>query len=145
MPRAAGGRVRLRLLALWLVCGGLPDGAAAQQVSAFHLRFDNDILAVRGTGPPPDHDYTHGVELAARFRTLPRPLRRWIGAEVAEGDGAPRTWTGSSIGQRIYTPLPPPGRLHAAGGLGPPAAVGAGRAAPLRRRVAPRARRDAPA
>ncbi|HEX2189448.1 MAG TPA: lipid A deacylase LpxR family protein [Longimicrobiaceae bacterium] len=122
MPRAAGGRVRLRLLALWLVSEGLPDGAAAQQVSAFHLRFDNDILAVRGTGPPPDHDYTHGVELAARFRTLPRPLRRWIGAEVAEGGGAPRTWAGLSIGQRIYTPRldgpePVPGERPYAGWL----------------------------
>jgi lipid A 3-O-deacylase len=59
---------------------------AAQAVEEVTVRFDNDILALRGTGPPPDHDYSHGLHVSLGF---------------CSADGA--RWA-AGIGQRIYTP-----------------------------------------
>jgi lipid A 3-O-deacylase len=44
-----------------------PAAASAQSpaVSAvLQLEIDNDLFAVRGSGPPPDYDYTHGTHLS---------------------------------------------------------------------------------
>ena len=64
--------------------------AAAQTVTAFRVRLDNDILALRGRGAPPDYDYTHGLHVHAALSRAPRPL---AGLRV-----------GLLAGQEIYTP-----------------------------------------
>ncbi len=39
--------------------------ASGQQAApVWQLQFDNDLIAIRGAGPPPDYDYTHGSHLA---------------------------------------------------------------------------------
>jgi hypothetical protein len=39
--------------------------ASGQQAApVLQLQIDNDLIAIRGAGPPPDYDYTHGSHLA---------------------------------------------------------------------------------
>jgi lipid A 3-O-deacylase len=104
-------------LLLLLSCFGILRPASAQQVEAFALRFDNDILALRGTGKPADYDYTHGLHLKAEFGGLPWGFSRWMAAEEAV---SMRSHVG--LGQRIYTPRqdgaePVPGERPYAGWL----------------------------
>lgn len=65
----------------------LPRAAHAQRdsstASVIRLQIDNDLIGLRGAGPPPDHDYTHGTRISL---TLPNGK-----AAVA-------------LGQEIYTP-----------------------------------------
>lgn len=87
-PSAAvrGGAARpasTRILPVLLLTLGIVARSAAQE--GVTVRFDNDILALRGTGAPPDHDYTHGLHVSVGF-----------GAE-----GGRRSL---GLGQRIYTP-----------------------------------------
>lgn len=92
----------MRLLLLLTFYLGVAAPASAQRLHAIGLRWDNDILALRGTGPPPDYDYTQGLRLTADF----------VGAGEAasaptDGQGSGRSRAASvsvSIGQRIYTP-----------------------------------------
>lgn len=105
----------LRRVCLLLVVLAAPG--AAQSVGSVTLVLDNDILAPRGGGAPPDHDYTHGLAL-----TLER-----VRDSAACGAGAcARRRIG--VGQRIYTPrrdapTPVPGErpyaawLYAAAGV----------------------------
>lgn len=110
--------MRLRIPPLLLlIYFAIPCVAVAQRAETITLRFDNDILALRGRGAPPDYDYTQGLHLTAEFHVLPRPFRRWMSAE--EPSGA-RTRLG--VGQRIYTPRqdgsePVPGERPYAGWL----------------------------
>lgn len=104
-------------LLLLLSCFGVLRPASAQQVEALALRFDNDILALRGTGKPPDYDYTHGLHLKAEFGGFPWGLPQWMAAAEA---GRVRSHLGA--GQRIYTPRrdgpePVPGERPYAGWL----------------------------
>lgn len=56
------GLLRLLLSAMPLL---RPPPAAAQRLApALQLRIDNDLLAIRGAGAPPDYDYTHGTYLS---------------------------------------------------------------------------------
>lgn len=75
---------------------------AAQAVSAVSVRLDNDILALRGRGAPPDYDYTHGLDVRAELSRAPRPLAflQTCGA----GDALPCLRTRLHAGQEIYTP-----------------------------------------
>jgi hypothetical protein len=44
----------------------LPAVAAAQEAGAarsIRVVVDNDLIAVRGAGAPPDYDYTHGTRI----------------------------------------------------------------------------------
>lgn len=68
----------------------LTQPAAGQRLGAVTVRLDNDILAPRGGGAPPDFDYTQGLSIMAELdsiRACDRCSRARIGA-----------------GQRIYTP-----------------------------------------
>jgi lipid A 3-O-deacylase len=106
------------LLFVLLICLGAADVALAQRVRSWELRLDNDLLAVRGAGPPPDYDYTHGLHLAADFQGLPNALS-WLRQTGREpSDAALRV----QVGQRIYTPRedgaePVPGERPYAGWL----------------------------
>lgn len=64
---------------------------AVAQLSAVEMRWDNDLFALRGTGAPPDYDYTQGLELAAKFAAAPAGPDDALTARFA-------------LGQRIYTP-----------------------------------------
>jgi lipid A 3-O-deacylase len=108
-------RVLIPLLIL-LSGPGMPSAAAAQQISTVALRFDNDVLALRGTGAPPDFDFTHGLHVGADLVGFPWPLHRWLATEARDL----RSHIG--IGQRIYTPRqdgcePVPGERPYAGWL----------------------------
>jgi hypothetical protein len=80
-------------LCLWLF---LPCANAASQDStrirtAVAIQVDNDLFAIRGAGPPPDYDYTHGTRLSL---ALPNGFAARSG-----------TWvTTICLGQEIYTP-----------------------------------------
>lgn len=79
-----------------LLCLLAAQPAATQQLETVTLRWDNDILALRGTGPPPDHDYTQGLHVAAELRGVPRAL--------GGRDGPRQPLLRLSTGQEIYTP-----------------------------------------
>lgn len=79
---------RRGLLTLCALVGiALPQAADAQRDSStssvIRLQIDNDLIGLRGAGPPPDYDYTHGTRLS---RTLPNGV------------------TAVALGQEIFTP-----------------------------------------
>ena len=80
--------------------------AAGQRLGAVTVRLDNDILAPRGGGAPPDYDYTQGLSIVAELDSV-------RGCERCARVG---------VGQRIYTPRrdapePVPGERPDAAGL----------------------------
>ena len=97
------------LLGLACALGAVAPGAPAQPLLSVALRWDNDILAVRGEGAPPDYDYTQGLQLAVELAPMP------------VGGGGRRGYR-FALGQRIYTPRrdaaqPIPGERPYAGWL----------------------------
>jgi hypothetical protein len=74
---------------------------AAQAVTAFSVRLDNDILALRGRGAPPDYDYTHGLHVLAELNRNPPPLAR---LPTCAAGTLPCLRTRLHAGQEIYTP-----------------------------------------
>lgn len=107
----------------------LPSAAAAQTAAAarsLRLAVDNDLIAVRGAGPPPDHDYTHGTRLTVAWAGAPGWVRRLVGGRSGCRDAAARrrgcVATAVAVGQEIYTPRrdaprPVPGERPYAGWL----------------------------
>ena len=70
------------------------------------LQFDNDFLAVRGGGPPPDYDYTHGSRLGITWPGA-NGLGRHLGVPDCRSTRSETTacvLTGVAIAQEIYTP-----------------------------------------
>jgi len=63
---ALGSRASAQATALPVTSHDSP--AASRQSAAarpvLQLEIDNDLLAIRGSGPPPDYDYTHGTHLS---------------------------------------------------------------------------------
>lgn len=101
-------------VAACLLCILAAHPAAAQQLETVTLRWDNDILALRGTGAPPDHDYTQGLHVVAELRGVPRGLSGRVDPR--------RALLRLSAGQEIYTPRrdgpePVPGERPYAGWL----------------------------
>src|SRR5688572_18465041 len=122
-PAAAHGKLRHVVGALvMLSCLAAPRQCFAQRLERVAVVWDNDILALRGTGAPPDYDYTQGQLLTAAFRGAFRPLRRWLEPEGDDAAEAARTTLRLGVGQRIYTPRqdaaePVPGERPYAGWL----------------------------
>ncbi|MDP9349690.1 MAG: lipid A deacylase LpxR family protein [Gemmatimonadota bacterium] len=120
---------RRLLLPLVLACGAAP--VAAQTVHSVTLRLDNDILALRGRGAPPDYDYTHGLHLSAELSAAPGALS-FLSACGTRSDAHPCLHTRLRLGQEIYTPrrdasTPLPGeRPYAAWLYGAAEVVGVG-------------------
>jgi hypothetical protein len=92
---------------LLLACAG----AAAQTPDAgrsFRLAIENDLIALRGAGAPPDYDYTHGTRIAAAWVGAPAWVRRLAGGKppchrpVARERGC--VAAALEVGQEIYTP-----------------------------------------
>ena len=85
----------------------LGEGAAR----SVRLAIDNDLIALRGPGPPPDHDYTHGTRATIAWDAAPDWLRHAAGGSGAAarcrtpaGRGAGCLTTALALGQEIYTP-----------------------------------------
>jgi len=134
------------LLVLLLACP-VPT-ATAQSVGAARsvtLMLDNDLVAVRGAGAPPDYDYTHGAKVALSWAGAPRFVHRVLGrASTSNCRGLEARRAGCisaavAVGQEIYTPRddasqPVPGERPYAGWLYASATVrrvGPGRARSL--------------
>ena len=88
-----------------------PAAVAAQAPSAAHsivVTIDNDLIAIRGAGVPPDYDYTHGATVAISWAGAPESLRRALGRRHncpgAEARHRGCIATALAVGQRIYTP-----------------------------------------
>lgn len=108
---------------------GLPAASAAQSAGAARsiaFEIDNDLIAVRGAGTPPDYDYTHGTKVALAWAGAPRSMRGLLGrASSCRRSEARRTGcvaTAVAVGQEIYTPRreaaePVPGERPYAGWL----------------------------
>jgi len=121
--------VTRRCAIVLLLFAALPAAAAAQAVGAARtltMTIDNDLLAVRGAGAPPDYDYTHGARVAVAWAAAPEAVGRVLGrrpgcgsAEARRGGCLAATLT---VGQEIYTPrrdasVPVPGERPYAGWL----------------------------
>jgi lipid A 3-O-deacylase len=105
------------------------QAAGAEGTGATHsvrLALDNDLIAARGAGPPPDHDYTHGSRFAVAWAGAPG----WVagalgGAPQCRSPAARRRGCAASalaVAQSIYTPRrdapdPVPGERPYAGWL----------------------------
>jgi hypothetical protein len=72
------------------------------------LEVDNDLLAIRGKGPPPDYDYTHGTRISVTKPSAPLWLARAIGVASTCADAVRLErgclLSGFALGQEIYTP-----------------------------------------
>jgi lipid A 3-O-deacylase len=120
----------IRQTTLLVLLLAYPVGHATAQ-SAGHARagaltIDNDLVSVRGAGPPPDYDYTHGAKLALSWAGAPRFVRHVFGrasnCRSPEGRRAGCISTAVAAGQEIYTPRndasqPIPGERPYAGWL----------------------------
>jgi lipid A 3-O-deacylase len=93
---------------------------------SLQIAFENDLIAVRGSGPPPDYDYTHGTRVALSSPGAPDWLRRlWTKkpeCRRAAGNHRGCFTSALEVGQEIYTPrrdaaLPIPGERPYAGWL----------------------------
>ena len=94
-----------------LLLGAVPAAAGAQLVGparSVALRLDNDLIALRGAGVPPDHDYTHGARITLAWAGAPPFVRRVHGRASAcrtpEARRAGCVATAVAVGQEIYTP-----------------------------------------
>lgn len=72
------------------------------------LEVDNDFLALRGSGPPPDYEYTHGTRFSVTRPSAPARLARVIrtASACSDADAMERgcLLSGFALGQEIYTP-----------------------------------------
>ena len=99
-----------------------PSGAAR---SAMFV-LDNDLIAVRGAGRPPDYDYTQGSTMALSWAGAPQRVRQFAGGLPGCATAGARrvacVASGLAIRQQIYTPrrdaaTPVPGERPYAGWL----------------------------
>lgn len=42
------------------------------------VALDNDLFALRDSGPPTDRDFTHGVDVTVAWQAMPDRIRRWL-------------------------------------------------------------------
>jgi lipid A 3-O-deacylase len=97
------------IFALLLITGAVKARAQEQlrPHATVRLELDNDFLALRGAGPPPDYDYTHGMRVSIVRPSAPAWIARTIGAPAcsdAPAIGSACLLSGFSVGQEIYTP-----------------------------------------
>jgi hypothetical protein len=74
--------------------------------TALFLRLDNDLIALRGGGPPADYDYTHGTQIGLVLPNGSRRMARALGAADCDSPTVSRRclYSAIGIGQEIYTP-----------------------------------------
>ena len=114
--------IAVLIAALPSLSAGQPGGAARSIVFV----LDNDLIAVRGAGVPPDHDYTHGAIVSLGRASAPGFVRRAFGRKPGCQDRDSRRLgclaATTTLGQAIYTPRrdaaePVPGERPYAGWL----------------------------
>ena len=141
-----GRRVRrLGIAAMWLLlgvtgrlsaqgnaAGASPptrdQGAERAPVSrVLRVQVDNDLFALRDSGPPTDYDYTHGMAGTVLWAEAPAGVRRRLGnlpgCATAESRRAGCLMALFAVRQQIFTPAsnmpaPIPGQRPHAGYLG---------------------------
>jgi lipid A 3-O-deacylase len=96
---------------VWFAAALVPRPSAAQDTlrvrTALFLRVDNDLIALRGGGPPADYDYTHGTLIGVVVPNGPARLAQALGATATCDDPAASRrciFSAIGIGQEIYTP-----------------------------------------
>ena len=115
-------------LVVVLVASPLATATAQAAVAKRSVEFtlDNDLLAVRGAGPPPDYDYTQGMRVALAWSGATSLVRQLLGrppnCRSLEAVRAGCISTAITLGQEIYTPRrdssqPVPGERPYAGWL----------------------------
>jgi lipid A 3-O-deacylase len=83
------------------------DGQVPEARRSLRLAFENDLIAVRTAGAPPDFDYTHGMRVEAAWPGAPGWMRRITRLPECHGDRARQrgcVMTAFELGQEIYTP-----------------------------------------
>jgi lipid A 3-O-deacylase len=103
--------MRRSLFALLLLLTGAVK-ANAQDSSppsaSVRLEVDNDLLGLRGKGPPPDYDYTHGTRISITRPSGPAWIARALGTASRCTSVTPVEQScllsGFALGQEIYTP-----------------------------------------
>jgi lipid A 3-O-deacylase len=125
--------MRLRALARFGAAAVLPSmlrstaiAQAGDASRSLQLTLDNDLIALRGAGGPPDYDYTHGTRFTAAWAGSPGWVRRLARVRLHCTTATARRQgcvaSTAEIGQEIYTPrrdapLPLPGERPYAGWL----------------------------
>lgn len=103
---------------LGLIPAATQSQVPARVASSVSLRLDNDFLALRGDGPPPDHDYTHGTRIVYAWPSAPEWAGSWLrAAPRCAGRTAPDDacmLSAVALTQQIFTPrhnapVPTPG------------------------------------
>ncbi|HEV2147769.1 MAG TPA: lipid A deacylase LpxR family protein [Longimicrobiaceae bacterium] len=94
-PRSLLSRAGALLLALAAVPVH-PAPVSAQEVRSVRFVLDNDLFGLRGREAPPDHDYTHGVNVSVELSGAPRVVRWAVPAAELS--------TMLGLGQEVYTP-----------------------------------------
>jgi hypothetical protein len=110
-------RAALALAALALAALAAAPGRAGAQTTpappaaparAVRLAVENDLFALRGGGPPPDYDYTHGTRVDVTWADAPAWARRLAGRPGSCRAAADRArgclTAAASLAQEIYTP-----------------------------------------
>ena len=119
---------RQTTLLVVLLAGPLAAATAqsAGAKRAVGLTLDNDLLAVRGAGTPPDYDYTQGVRVVLAWAGATSLVRQVLGrapsCRSVEEHRAGCVSAAVGVGQEIYTPRrdasePVPGERPYAGWL----------------------------
>ena len=96
----------IALLAFVPVARAFAQGAAPPAAS-IRIEVDNDVFVLRGSGPPPDYDYTHGTRIAITWPGAPGRLARAAGADqrcASVVTERPCLLSSLALGQEIYTP-----------------------------------------
>ena len=100
-----------RALVALLLSHAVSRAAAAQlpvgPVPTVRLVVDNDLLAVRGRGAPPDYDYTHGTRIGIAWPGAPARVARLLRAASrcdTAAAGSACVVSGLAVAQEIYTP-----------------------------------------
>ena len=124
----AGCKARQSTLLVALLAGPVA-AVTAQSAGARRsvgLTLDNDLIAVRGAGIPPDYDYTQGVKLVLAWAVAPGVARQVLGRAPScrsqDDERAGCVSAAIAVGQEIYTPRrdasePVPGERPYAGWL----------------------------
>src|SRR5687767_2339612 len=80
----ARGLARLFYIAL---VPGIVGAQAPGATRSVAVTVDNDLIAVRGRGLPPDYDYTHGATVAISWAGAPKSVRKVLGGRRSCSSG----------------------------------------------------------
>ena len=98
----------MRVVGLLLLACSTAAAQTPHVDRALQLAIDNDLIAIRGAGRPPDYDYTHGTRVAVAWPSAPRWVARLVGNRPDCSHAVTRAsacmTSALELGQEIYTP-----------------------------------------